>query len=180
MCGFAIPNNAWVDGHPLRGLRSGMTTPGADDTVALEATVLRKDEKLPAYVQVPSSLIQGWALTGTTTVLAVLNGGPPIRRSLKPWDAGRWFIDLPRPTMRSAEIDVGAEVTLTLALAPTVLPDELKNVIASSPDASARWRGMTASQQRSVREHVLAGVRSETRRRRAEKALGCGGANTRG
>ena len=114
-----------------------------------------------------------WTLTETTTVLAAIGESRPVRRSLKRWDDDRWFIDLPRPLLGAADLSVGDEVTVSLSLAPTDLPEELREILASNPNAAARWEKMSASQRRSLREHVSAGVKSETRRRRAERAF-CG------
>lgn len=143
------------------------------DEISLLATIQRKQEQLPAYVEIPVSTIAAWTLTETTTVLAAVGNSPPARRSLKRWDDARWFIDLPRTLLDAADLSVGDRTTVSLTLAPTDLPEELQEILASNPKAATRWERMSASQRRSLREHVLAAVKSETRRRRVERIL-CG------
>ena len=147
-----------------------MDTEGA---ISLAVEIRQKHEQLPPYVEIPASAVAAWRLEGTTTVLVAIGESHPERRSLKRWDDDRWFIDLPRPLLVAAERSVGEEVTVSLSLAPTDLPEELREILTSNPKAAARWEKMSASHRRSLREHVLAAMKSETRRRRAKRAL-CG------
>lgn len=140
-------------------------------TITLTASIQQKHDELPACVEIPASAIAVWALDETTTVLAAIEQSRPTRRSLKRWDDDRWFIDLPRRLLSAARVAVGDDIRVSLTLAPTDLPEELRETLATDPKAAARWERMTASQRRSVREHVLAAVKTETRRRRAERAL---------
>ncbi len=126
---------------------------------------------MPRFVVVPSSAISVWGITSTTIVEGKLNGLDLVRRSLKPWDAQRWFIDLPEQFCRRAGIDTGDRVTLLLRIASDELPRELARLIADDPAVRKVWRSLTPSRQRMLREHILAAKRSETRQRRVRRAL---------
>jgi hypothetical protein len=141
-------------------------------TLELTTTIERHDPGLPRYVVVPGSAVRPWNLDGTTVVEGTIDDTPLGRRSLKRWDAERWFLDLPDSLCRKAGVDTGDTVTLELRPAPTDLPEELTGLLTSSAEARQRWERMTPSRRRMLREHVLAAKRPETRRRRAHKALG--------
>ncbi len=140
-------------------------------TLRMEAVVERHLPGMPRYVVVPASKVARWKLEGTTIVEGTLNGIPLGRRSLKPWDEERWFVELRNDWCRKAGISTGDRVALALALASTELPDELERVLSESAAARECWDRMTAGQRRIVREDVLAAKRPETRERRARKAL---------
>lgn len=143
----------------------------APRTLDLEATIARHDPGLPRYVVVPASAVRPWKLDGTTVVEGTIDDTPLGRRSLKRWDAERWFLDLPESLCRKAGVDTGDTVALELRVASTDLPEELERLLADSPQARDRWDRLSPSRRRMLREHVLAAQRSETRRRRARKAL---------
>ncbi len=123
----------------------------------------------------PASAVAAWNLEGTTVVEGTLDGVDLGRRSLKRWDADRWFVDLPGTWCRNAGVSTGDGVELTLRIASSELPQELARLIAESATAQAAWRRLTASQQRMLREHVLAAKRPKTRERRARRGLGLNG-----
>ena len=139
--------------------------------VRIEATVERHHPGMPRYVVVPASKVARWKLEGMTIVEGTLKGLPLGRRSLKPWDEDRWFVELRQDWCREAGISTGDRVELVLEIASTELPDELVKVLSESGAARSCWERMTGSQRRIVREDVLAAKRSDTRERRARKAL---------
>lgn len=139
--------------------------------IRVEAVVERHHPSLPRFVVVPGSLGARLKLEGTTTVEGTVGGIPVGRRSLKRWDEKRWFLELRDDWCRKAGIATGDRVKLVLAVASTELPHELARLLSESAAARECWDRMTASQRRVVREHVLAAKRSETRERRARKAL---------
>lgn len=140
--------------------------------VRVEALVQRHHPEMPRYVVVPTAVVAGWQLDGTTVVEGTLNGTSLGRRSLKRWGEDRWFLDLPERWCRQAGIATGDRVKLALRVASTSLPEELEKVLSESPKARAAWKQMTASQKRMLREHVLAAKRPATRVRRARRYLG--------
>lgn len=144
----------------------------AAKSVSVSARVERKYPGLPRYVVVPSSVVRPWRLEGTTVVEGTLDGTALGRRTLKRWDEQRWFLDLPERLCRRAGVETGDDVELEIRRASTELPAELASLLADSSRARERWRELSASRQRVVREHVLAAKRPETRRRRARAALG--------
>lgn len=131
----------------------------------------QKQRATPAFVVVPAAKVARWKLTGTTTVEASLDGTPLGRRSLKRWDAARWFVELPRTTLAALGKGPGDRATLVLALARPELPAELAALIAGDAAARARWEASSEAQRRMLREHVLAAKTPETRARRARREL---------
>lgn len=143
----------------------------ATKTLTCSVQIERHDPGLPRYVVVPSSVVRPWRLEGTTVVEGTLDGTDLGRRTMKRWDEERWFLDLPERLCRRAGVDTGDEVELVIRRASTELPAELESLLAGSLRARERWRELSASRRRMVREHVLAAKRPETRQRRARKAL---------
>jgi bacteriocin resistance YdeI/OmpD-like protein len=106
-------------------------------------------------------------------VEGTINGIELGRRSLKRWDDRNcWWIDLPEPLCKRAKIDTGDKVTLKIHLASEEMPRQLTELLNDFPVAKARWDKLTVAQQRMLREEILAAKNSETRTRRAAKALG--------
>jgi len=142
-------------------------------SVSLQARVERKHPQLPRFLVVPSKKVAGWRLGHTTTTVELTLDGSLIgRRNLKYWDADRWFVELPADICRRRGLEVGQRVSVELRLASTALPVELQRVLEGSARAAAVWGGMSASQQRMVREHVAGSKVPATRARRARRALG--------
>src|SRR5690349_21471051 len=131
--------------------------------------ILRKHPKLPRYVVIPARLVEPWKLTGTTVVTGTLNGTDLGRRTIKPWDSARscWFIEVPEPLCREAQVDTGSVVALELRMAPEAMPEELAALLAADPIAQSVWGRLTPSQQRRLRERIAAAKTSAGRMRRA-------------
>jgi Bacteriocin-protection, YdeI or OmpD-Associated/Domain of unknown function (DUF1905) len=140
--------------------------------VNLWCRIERKAQQLPRFLVVPAHLLKGWRLSGTTVVEASINGIAVGRRSIKNWDDDRWFVELAKPMCERAGVDTGDRVNLSLRLASDELPDELTTVLTESRRAKAAWATLTPAQQRILREEVVAAKSADTRRRRAERALG--------
>lgn len=143
-------------------------------SLRLKVIVKRKHPRMPRFVVVPSKAVALWEIEDTTVVDCKLNDLEVGRRTLKRWDDQCWFIDLPEPLCRRAQIDTGDSVTLTLRIASTRVPEELARLLKNDPAAKATWESLTHSQQRMLREHIAAAKQSATRERRAARALnGC-------
>lgn len=140
--------------------------------ISMAAVIDRHHTQMPRYVVVPSSVVAEWALEGTTVVEGEINGHSMGRRSLKPWDDERWFIDLPEKLCRTAGVETGDRVDLEIRIASADLPLELSRLLTESPSARHRWDQLSFSRQRMIREYILAAKRPETRERRAHKSLG--------
>lgn len=82
------------------------------------AKIQRKDPKLPRFIVVPSMLVSDWGVTENVTVIGDLNSVDMGRRSLKYWDEERWFIQIPEPICKKANVDTGSMVTVTMLIAP--------------------------------------------------------------
>ena len=87
-------------------------------SLGLMAKIQRKDPKLPRFIVVPSMLVSDWGITENVTVIGELNGVDMGRRSLKYWDKERWFIQIPEPLCKKANVDTGDLVTVTMYLVP--------------------------------------------------------------
>ena len=143
--------------------------------IRVAARIERKQMELPRYAVVPAKAIAAWKLRETTTVLLQVNGCDAGRKSLKPWDAERWFVDIPETLCRLAKVDTGDAVRLELEIASEDLPVELAALLAADAGARRRWDGMTKAQQRMLRENVAAAKQQATRARRAAAILAPGG-----
>jgi hypothetical protein len=93
----------------------------------------RKQPHLPRFVVIPSRLVAAWRLPGTAAVEGKLDVTELGRRTIKSWDKDRWFIEIPEPLCRRAQVDTGSRVMLTLRLASTDLPDELSSLCPAIP-----------------------------------------------
>jgi hypothetical protein len=140
-------------------------------TVALEVELQRKQHDLPAFVVIPAARLRAWRLTGTTTVDACLDRVDLGRRSLKRWDAERWFLELRREHVVALGKAIGARARLTITRAPTELPAELRDLLDTDSVAKSNWQGLSAARQRVLREEVLAAKTSAGRANRARRAL---------
>lgn len=142
-----------------------------NDRIEIRARIEQKQRDLPRYVVIPAAVVRGWRVDGTTTVTGAINGTALGRRSLKRWDEARWFVELTATLCRAAGVDVGDTVAVALERADATLPAELSDLLARDTAAAQRWRAMTASQQRMVREEVFAAKGAATRARRAARSL---------
>jgi hypothetical protein len=124
------------------------------DHVEVSARVERKQPDLPRYAVIPSAVLAAWNLDGTTTVDVTIDGRSVDRRTVKRWDAQRWFLSITDADCRSLGIDTGSEVRIQLHLASTELPDELKNLLEADVAAKAAWDLLTPSQQRMLRDEI--------------------------
>lgn len=140
--------------------------------ITVTTTVTRHNPQFSRLVTIPLGTVAPWKLTGTTVVEGTINDTPLGRRSLKRWDEREcWWIDLPDPLCKKAKIDMGDEVKLVIRLASEDLPEELKQLLAQNSKAEAKWKSMTESQQRMLREEIFAAKTPATRTKRAEKWL---------
>lgn len=140
--------------------------------IAVTTTVTRHNPQFSRLVTIPLAKVAPWKLTGTTVVEGTINDTPLGRRSLKRWDEREcWWIDLPDPLCKKAKIEEGDEVRLVIRLASEDMPEELKHLLDSNAKAAAKWKTMTAAQQRMLREEIFTAKTSATRTKRAEKWL---------
>ena len=140
--------------------------------ITYTGTVTRHHPQLSRLVTIPLAKIAPWKLNGTTVIEGTINDTPLGRRSLKRWDEREcWWIDLPEPLCKKANIDTGDEVKLVIRLASEELPEELTELLTRNSKAEAKWKSMTAAQQRMLREEIFAAKTPATRTKRAEKWL---------
>lgn len=143
----------------------------AQEPVVIHTTVERKQADLPRFAVVPASAVAAWELSGTTAVEVHLNDAPAARRTIKRWDAERWFVSVTEDDCRRFRLTTGDEIKLTLRPAADDLPEELTELLRTEAAARAAWDRLTPGQQRMLREEVAAAKQPATRARRARKAL---------
>jgi hypothetical protein len=140
--------------------------------ITVTSTVSRHHPQFSRLVTIPLAAISPWKLSDTTVIEGTINATELGRRSMKRWDNHNcWWIDLPEPLCKRANLETGDEVTLKIRLASEDLPDELKELIEKSSKAKANWEKLTLAQQRMLREEIFAAKSSETRSRRVKKVL---------
>jgi hypothetical protein len=139
--------------------------------VRLAATIERKQDDLPRFVVVPAADLAAWSLAGTTVVEVTLNDVAVERRTIKPWDADRWFLNITQGDCLLLGVDTGARLAIELRRANPEPPEEIGRLIATSPAAGAAWRALGEAGRRMLAEEVRRAKRPETRERRIRKAL---------
>lgn len=147
-----------------------MGTESAREPFVIHTTVERKQDDLPRFAVVPASAVAAWELSGTTAVEVHLNDAPAARRTIKRWDAARWFLSITEEDCRRFRLTTGDKIKLTLWPASDDLPEELAELLRTAA-ARAAWERLTPGQQRMLREEVAAAKQPATRARRARKAL---------
>ena len=136
-------------------------------SLSLTVVIERKHPRLPRFVVVPSAVVRPWGLKMTTAVEGTLNGASIGRRTIKRWDDDRWFIEIPEPLCVRAKVDTGSAAALEIRVASNGLPKELQQLISNDAQARAAWNRLSPSQQRMLKEHVVAAKTAQTRLRRA-------------
>jgi Bacteriocin-protection, YdeI or OmpD-Associated/Domain of unknown function (DUF1905) len=132
------------------------------------AVVQRHHPRMPRYVVLPASAARGLGLEGRVTVDGELNGVAFVRRSVKPWGDGRFFVDLPQSLCARAGVDTGDTVEMVLVPVSDDPPDDLLAAVTADPSALRSWEQLSPSQRRAIVNDVMSAVRAETRRRRVE------------
>jgi hypothetical protein len=140
--------------------------------IELTSVVTRHTPQFSRLVTIPMDTILAWKIEHTTIIEGTINGVDLGRRSLKRWeDRHCWWIDLPEPLCKKANLEIGVQVHLIIRLASDELPEDLAALLKTNPIAKRRWEKLTQAQQRMLREEIFAAKTSQTRLRRAEKAL---------
>lgn len=137
--------------------------------IKVRTRVERHDPQLPCYVVVLARALAKWRLAGTLVVVARFNGSEPYRRTLKRWDAERWYIELPMRLLLRGHLSEGSTVLLELEPADTTLPVELTAYLSTNIAARTCWERLSPSRQRVVAEHVREGRTSATRAARVKR-----------
>ncbi|GAB5379920.1 MAG: hypothetical protein Alis3KO_14620 [Aliiglaciecola sp.] len=86
----------------------------------LQAVLKQKDPALPCFIEVPSTLLKHWDISGKTPVTLVINGVNVGSRNLKFWGQGRdcWFIDITKVICQKVQINPGD--LLSIRISPKV------------------------------------------------------------
>src|SRR6478736_5605481 len=104
--------------------------------IRLTSTVIRHNPQFSRLVTIPLDKVAPWKLNETTIVEGSINEVELGRRSLKRWDDRNcWWIDLPEPLCRKANLETGTKVELIIRLASEDLPEELENLLTKNLQA---------------------------------------------
>lgn len=128
------------------------------------ALIERKQGDLPAFLMVPPTLVAGLGETGTFVVEAVVQGHSIGRRSVKPWEDGRWFMELTKPQLTTLGLAVGNAVEVALSPAAAI-PPELAAALAEA-GLDDRWQALSPALRRQLAESVFAAKHEATRDKR--------------
>ena len=140
--------------------------------ITVTSKVIRHHPQFSRLVTIPLDVVAPWKIEHTTVIEGTINGVDLGRRSLKRWDDRHcWWIDLPGPLCRKANLETGTTAELIIRLASEDLPEELKNLLTQNPQAKERWAKLTKAQQRMLREEIWSARTTMTRTKRAEKWL---------
>ena len=141
--------------------------------VKAEVVIQRKHDALPRFLVLPGQALDALDLNGTTVVEVSINNKEIGRRSLKRWgkSVNAWFIDLPNSICAHLELETDRKVEVVLRIASDALPTELNALLQRNSTAKRNWEKLTPSKKRALREHIVAAKRSDTRARRAKRAL---------
>jgi hypothetical protein len=142
----------------------------AGPALTFRAVLLRKDPRLPVYIVVPHAVVAPWQLQATNVVEGSVNGCAMGRRTIKRWDASPgspWFVEFTAPFCQAAGIAVGDGLDVSLVLAATDMPDELRAQLTGHAVAMAAWDRLSESKRRTAMEFVRSGKTANTRERRA-------------
>lgn len=138
--------------------------------VLFTAHLRRKDPRLPVYFVVPGAAAESLGVKSTSVVETAINGHALGRRTMKAWGKGLddWFVELPAPLMKSADLHVGDSIEVELQRADTSLPQELKREFSQHIALEVSWSKLTERQRREACEHVRSAKTLPARERRAK------------
>ena len=139
------------------------------DSIHFDAILDRHQSDLPVFAMVPVEVPEAFGKSRTFVVEAQINGRPIGRRSIKPWGDGRWFLELTKAHCKALGVDMGANLSVDVALAPET-PDDLRRRIDQSGLAVA-WAGLSEVRRRSLAEPVFGAKRPATRAARIDRIV---------
>ena len=87
---------------------------------------------------------------------------------------GKWYVLLPRRTLKKLRLSVGDEVYIGFEIADQEavdVPPELRHALAVNQKASDVWQSLTAGKRRSFAFRVSSAKQIETRERRVEEVV---------
>ena len=97
--------------------------------------------------------------------------GVPVKGAWQP-SGGRWYLMLPRASMKQAGIGIGSVVEVAfklLAQDEVDIPPELAGVLKKNPKVRKAWDALSAGKQRGLAYMVASAKRPETKCDRLER-----------
>jgi Bacteriocin-protection, YdeI or OmpD-Associated/Domain of unknown function (DUF1905) len=99
--------------------------------------------------------------------------GVPVKGAWQP-SGGRWFLMLPKSTIKKSGIAIGMVVEVAFKLVPqdeVDTPAELSAVLQVTPKALQAWSALSAGKQRGLAHMVASAKRPETRQARVGRVI---------
>lgn len=125
------------------------------------------------FLVLPSNASAKLPTRGMTTVEGTLNGYP-FRATLEPDGQKSHWLKVPKKIREAAGAEPGDTVSLEIMPVEKEpepqLPADLRQALASAPQARALWAGITTVARRDWIHWITSAKRSETRARRVENA----------
>jgi hypothetical protein len=122
---------------------------------------------------VPLEVVEGLG-KAVRRVAGTLNRHP-IRLGLQPMKSGERYVMISKELRKTTGIQLGEQITLTLAPDPepeaVELPAELADGLAEWPEAETGYQRLNLSMKRALAQHIRSAVRPETRAERTVRAL---------
>ncbi|KUG08160.1 YdeI/OmpD-associated family protein [Solirubrum puertoriconensis] len=115
---------------------------------------------------VPEEVVEGLGGKSVKRIVGTLNGFA-IRRGLLPMRTGERYLMVSKALLKQANLQVGAEVDITLTADPNPdhvdLPEEFAEGLAEWPEAEQAFARLTPGQQRNLAHYIGTAKRTETR-----------------
>ncbi|TPG62361.1 YdeI/OmpD-associated family protein [Hymenobacter nivis] len=125
---------------------------------------------MPTQVVVVPEAVRAALGPGTKRVVCTI-GGHTERLGLLPREGGGRYLLLRKDLCAQLGLQIGQEITLSLAPDPDPdridLPDELAEALAAWPEAEAAFQAHSGAHKRAMARHVATAKAADTRARRA-------------
>ncbi|QDA60572.1 YdeI/OmpD-associated family protein [Hymenobacter jejuensis] len=123
---------------------------------------------------VPLEIVEALGGKSVRRVMGTLNGHP-FRLGLQPMRTGERYLMISKELRQASGVEMGQEITLTLAPDPDPdhieLPEELAEGLDAWPEADAGFQKLRPSMKRAIAQHVGGAKRTETRLERSMQIL---------
>lgn len=140
----------------------------SEEPICFEARIERIAPEVPRFVVYPG---KAWDETGAFLVEVSLNAVPIGLRNLIPWKERGWHFGLSEPICRMVGLDTGDPVHVEIRRLGDKLPEELRDILKTNPQAKKAWNALPEGAKRDFIVFVANAKKVETRMRRASQLL---------
>jgi len=139
-----------------------------DEPISFDAVIERIAPEVPRFVVYPG---KAWDETETFVVDVLLDGVPIGLRNLIPWKQRGWHFGLSQPMCLKVGVETGDRVQVEMRRVRDPRPQEVEELLKSSPKAKQAWSALSAGERRDFALFVADAKKPETRIRRARGLL---------